>query len=157
MSIKLDLEAAKKAVAERIASRQPPARERALSTLRDAVDADLSVFDFVSYVLAACERFPFVSESVAAIKVGEVLGNVGAAKSSTSKRGKGQRSEGVEMAVKAVSAYLSSAKEPVSKQQVADALPSIPAGTFGTAFAAIRSNLVASGKGPSTLYKWKKA
>jgi hypothetical protein len=156
MSIKLDLEGAKKAVAERIASRLPPARDRALNVLRDVLDAELSVSDFVSYVHALCDKHSYVSESVGAIKVSEILNGADKPKTRSPTRNRA-RSRDTEAAVSALESFLASSKDYLPRSEIFKAVlaatPTLTEAQVLTAWNITRPSLSTQGRGPMVKFK----
>ena len=128
-----------------------------MNVLRDVLDVDLTVSDFVSYVLALCDKHSYVSESVSAIKVSEILMGAGKMKARATPTRNRARSRDTEIAVSALESFMSSAKDFMPRSEIFKAVlaatPTLTEAQVLTAWNIVRPSLSTQGRGPTVKFR----
>ena len=154
-SIQIDLEAAAKAVAARLAASLAPDDVRARQDLRDVLDADLSVQDFIAYVTVLAQANAYVAASLGAVKVREVLGGSAAPKT-VSRKASPRAPKSARPPVDLVLGALREAKCNLPKAEilarVAAQNPDLSKAQLGNLWTNARASLASEGSGPKTRY-----
>ena len=153
-SIQMDLEAAAKAVTERLKAKLPPPDERARQDLSNVLDSDLSVQDFIAYATALAQAKSYVAAALGSITVREVLGDIGP--KLTRKKPPARTSRTASFTIDLISEALRDVKVKLPKSEilakVAAKNPNLGKAQLGTLWTTARPSLASEGSGAKTVY-----